>query len=334
MSYLWDRSGPPDPEIERLERTLASLRPKTVAPSPPARRRPWALAATAALAVAAAATVVAWPRPPRERVPPAVFTASGWELSIVAGRPEIDGSPVTEAVRLAPDRELHTDPQSAARLAVPSIGMVDVDGGTRLKLMPGPGGAHRIRLAVGKIHVMIWSPPGTFFVDTPAGTAVDLGCAYTVAVGADGDGVLTVHSGWVGFEQAGHESLVPAGAECALRRGRGPGTPRLGDAPTRLGEALGRFDAPGEPEERERALHTVLSTARAQDAFTLWHLLGRVSGTERRTVLDRLVALVPATRTVDRKAVLAGDPGSIDELWGRLDLGPISLWRRWKARAE
>ncbi len=24
--YLWDRSGPPDPEIERLERTLAPLR--------------------------------------------------------------------------------------------------------------------------------------------------------------------------------------------------------------------------------------------------------------------------------------------------------------------
>jgi hypothetical protein len=37
--YLWDRSGPPDPDIERLEAELASLRYRFVRPLPGARRQ-------------------------------------------------------------------------------------------------------------------------------------------------------------------------------------------------------------------------------------------------------------------------------------------------------
>src|SRR5690242_3168639 len=59
--WLWDRSGPPDPEIEALEKTLAPLRYRHRALAPPAPpRRYWALAAAA---IAAAALLLVLPAP-------------------------------------------------------------------------------------------------------------------------------------------------------------------------------------------------------------------------------------------------------------------------------
>ena len=72
---------------------------------------------------------------------------------------------------------------------------------------------------------MIWAPPRLFFVDTPAGVAADLGCAYTLEVDDHGDGLLHVTSGWVALQLKDRESMVPAGASCATRPGVGPGTP-------------------------------------------------------------------------------------------------------------
>jgi hypothetical protein len=61
--YLWDRSGPPDPEIERLETELASLRYRFVRPLPGARRQ------------RAAARGSPW-RPPCCWPPPLLFRGS------------------------------------------------------------------------------------------------------------------------------------------------------------------------------------------------------------------------------------------------------------------
>jgi hypothetical protein len=229
---------------------------------------------------------------------------------------------------------LETGARAQVRLAVPSIGAVDVDARTRLGLVATGRGTHRIRLEVGTIHALIWSPPGTFFVETPAGTAVDLGCAYTVTVDDGGDGLLRVHTGWVGFEQGGRESFVTAGAECALRRGHSPGPPLRSDAPARFRVALASFEAPAGFAERGQALRRLLAMARPEDAITLWHLLGRAEPPERALMLRRLVALVPAARSVDRTALLAGDPRALDALWDLLGVGPIAHWRRWKAEVR
>src|ERR1700716_1973153 len=54
--YLWDRSGPPDPEIERLERALAPLRYRhraEVVRMPTPSRARWAMAAAAAVVLGA-----------------------------------------------------------------------------------------------------------------------------------------------------------------------------------------------------------------------------------------------------------------------------------------
>ena len=60
QDWLWDRSGPPDPEIERLEKTLAPLRYRHRAPERPSRRG-WAIAA-AVVGVAVGLTMWGVPR--------------------------------------------------------------------------------------------------------------------------------------------------------------------------------------------------------------------------------------------------------------------------------
>ena len=40
----------------------------------------------------------------------------------------------------------------------------------------------------------------SFYVDTPAASAVDLGCVYELEVGDDGGGMLEVIYGWVSLE--------------------------------------------------------------------------------------------------------------------------------------
>ena len=76
--YLWDRSGPPDPEIERLERTLAPLRYRHRADLmqiPRRAARPWWALAAAAVVVFAAALALRTPPPP----------ATAWLVDSVSG---------------------------------------------------------------------------------------------------------------------------------------------------------------------------------------------------------------------------------------------------------
>src|SRR5262249_23471792 len=65
--YLWDRSGPPDPEIERLEQTLAPLRYRHregCGEPPKSSRWKWALAAAAAIVLAVGVVQFAKPGTP------------------------------------------------------------------------------------------------------------------------------------------------------------------------------------------------------------------------------------------------------------------------------
>ena len=45
---------------------------------------------------------------------------------------------------------------------------------------------HCLRLAHGRLSARVTAPPRLFVVDTPAATAIDLGCAYDLAVLTDG----------------------------------------------------------------------------------------------------------------------------------------------------
>jgi hypothetical protein len=281
--------------------------------------------ALAAALVLAAAAAIGWIAVVQPRL--------GWRVQAMAGAPSVNGKPVEDSARLGIGRWLITDAVSRARIAVGQIGEVQVEPNSRLQLLESRTPEHRLALDVGTIHARIWAPPKLFFVNTPAATAVDLGCAYTLQVNPDGSGLLRVTLGWVAFEHVGRESFIPQGAVCATRPGIGPGTPYYEDAAPAYPDALTVLDfgGPGDPR-RAASLDAVLAQARRRDALTLWHLLRRGTPDERARVFDRMAALAPPPPGVTREAVLAGDRRAIDLWWNALGLDGLSWWKVWQKK--
>lgn len=344
--YLWDKSAPPDPEIERLERLLGRFAPVRAMPPLPAPEVRWRSVRTLAPLVATAAAVIVmvaitWRTVSRTSPPsPAARTTPTWAVAAVAGQPRIGATtidPATEG-RFTVGDTLVTDPSSRARIDVGDIGEVTVEPNTRIRLVSARAAHHRLALDRGALRAFIWAPPGQFFVETPSATAIDLGCVYTLSVDEDGAGLLSVELGWVGFELNGRESFVTAGASCPTRPRLGPGTPRYDDAAEELKAALDALDfgaAPGlrlrsGQGERSAALRTIFQHARPRDSLSLWHLLARVDASERGDVYTALAARVPAPSGVTRDAIMRLDRGALDRWWTALGLGDATFWRKWK----
>jgi hypothetical protein len=226
----------------------------------------------------------------------------------------------------APGDSLMTGASDRVRLAVGRIGEVRVEPDTRVRLLEARATRHRLQLAVGTIEAHINAPPRLFIVETPAGTVVDLGCAYTLEADSTGATRLEVSLGWVAFEVAGHEALVPAGFRSRTPRGGRPGLPIAADAAAGFANAASAFEA-GAPA----ALDTLLATARPVDAVTLWHLLARTDGTARQRVFTRLSALAPPPSSVRRADVLALDRLALRLWWVELPR-TIPVYPTWALR--
>jgi len=322
--YLWDGSGPADAEVQRLERLLAPLRsdpPPLQLPAPaPRRRGPMFVPVLAAAAIVVIAVIVWRMRTPR----------AGWDVANLAGHPRISGSAMSGAGRLAVGETLTTDADSQARIDVSAAGEVHVSADTRVRLIEAGKDRYRLALDRGTLNAFITAPPGQFVVDTPAATATDLGCAYTLHVDDDGTGFLSVMSGWVAFEFNGRESFVPAGASCRTDKRAGPGTPRFDDADHEFQVAVERFDFGASEADRTSALMVILDHARSRDALTLWHLLARVRPAERGAVFDALAARVEPPAGVTRDRVLELDRSALDQWWNAFGLRDATFWRKWK----
>jgi hypothetical protein len=331
--YLWDGSGPRDPEVVRLEQLVRPLGQATPAPAfrvPTSEpRRPWPLV-VAALATAAvvvlSVTVVYQSR---------LAGVPGFEVTTIAGTPTIGSRHIGDRDRLGLGRWIETKDGARAAIDIADIGRVELDPESRLSLLSTRPGDYRMNLTRGTLHATIWAPPGQFAVETPTSTTVDLGCAYTLSVGDDGAGLVKVTLGWVGFTWQGRESFIPAGAVCVTRPALGPGTPYFDDVSDAFRSAIDVIDAgsgvaPDAAERRKRAIATVLSEARDRDVVTLWHLLGRLRPEERDPVFDVLARYVPPPATVTRDGVHAGDHAMLDAWWDRLGLGTTAWWRTWQ----
>jgi hypothetical protein len=331
--YLWDKTGEPDPDVAKLERTLASLGHRDDTPlalpatiPAPARRatrvfglpvRVWAVAA----ALVAVVGVATWWLTQRQDT---------WAVARLDGAPRVGSSSIRGNGSLAVGEWLETDAGSRARVTVGKIGELLVEPNTRLRLLGTGGREHRLHLALGTVTAVILAPPRQFVVETPSAAAVDLGCAYTLQVDAVGAAMVTVLAGWVSFEHEGRESFIPAGARCATRPGFGPGTPYFTDATAAFKNALTSLDLAADDATRDAALAALLPQARRVDAITLWHLLARLRGGERDAVYARLASLVPPPAGVTREGVLGGDRAMLDRWWDELGLGEIKYWRQWQ----
>jgi hypothetical protein len=341
--YLWDGSGEPDPEIQKLEALLAEYRhdgPAPVFPEIVPDRR-WTFfplrmrlfptlvtTAAAVLAVGVIAFLLHGKKPP----PPLIGV--GWDVSRLAGTPRIGRNAITGnegPSRLGVGQMLETDDQSRASLQAEGIGQIEMEPSTSLRLLTMGKGTKQIALDRGTIHAFIWAPPGQFVVDTPSAVTVDLGCAYTLQVDDSGGGIVRTSLGWVGFKLNGHESFIPAGAACATRPKVGPGTPYFEDASAEFRVALARFDFDDSTsQQRAQDLALVLAQSRKRDALTLWHLLARVDDGQRMLVYDRLRRLAPPPPSVTREGILRLDQPMLDLWWNALGFDDISVWRHWE----
>jgi len=229
---------------------------------------------------------------------------SYWQVTRLDGTPMIGKEAISNNGQLAVGEWLETDGNSKAQIAVSSIGNVDIDENTRVRLVETQATEHRLELARGKMSARIWAPPRLFFVDTPSAVAADLGCAYTLEVDDQGASKLRVTSGWVALESKDRESIVPAEASCDTQPGVGPGTPYFDDSSSVFRESLKKVDFDPDAVARSAALTSMLADARTKDTLTLWHLLARVDGNDRVRVYEKMAALDPPPPGVTRVGVL------------------------------
>jgi hypothetical protein len=311
--YLWDRSGPPDPEIDKLEAVLAGLRYRHRAElvQPPRPARAWSMAAAAAVLAAIALSQI--------RVAPGPVTA--WQIASIEGAARLGSRNAGIAMPVRAGQVLRTGQAAEVTLESDALGRVDIGPQSEMRA----SGTRSLMLNRGRLHAFIWAPPREFVVDTPSARAVDLGCEYTLQVDPSGDGLLRVSLGWVAFQYAGHEAFIPAGAECVTRKRQGPGIPYFEDAPLAFREALARYES-----GQAAALSTVLEVARSRDGLTLWHLLTRVPTLQRAAVFDRFAQLESLPSEIKRDAAIRNDPHTIDLCWNALNLENTSWWRGWE----
>lgn len=339
--YLWDGSGDPDPEIQKLESALGKFRhdrPAPVLPEIVAKKHwsilPWRMRWLPALATTAAvlATVGMAIFLVRGRKPFPVAGA-GWDVSTLAGTTRVGRNTITQntSSHLGVGQVLETGAQSRARLEAADVGQIEIEPGTRLRLLTMGSALKQIALDRGTIRAYIWAPAGQFVVNTPSAVTVDLGCSYTLHVDDTGAGLVRTSLGWVGFKLNGHESFIPAGAACATRPKVGPGTPYFEDASPDFRAALSRLDFEDTtPRQRSEDLATVLAQARPSDALTLWHLLSRVDESQRTSVYDQLEKLAPPPQKVTKEGILRLDQPMLDLWWNSLGFDDIAIWRHWE----
>ena len=256
--------------------------------------------------------------------------APSWSIADIEGSPSMGMRPVTQKTRLEEGEFVQTDASSRAKISNRSVGRIDVEPNTRLKLIIKGLSEQRFALERGTIRASTWVPPQVFMVETPSGVAVDLGCEYRLTVDDSGRSLLLVTAGWVSLGLQERVAIIPAAAFCETRPGMMPGTPFSEYASDSLKHALEAFDFGG---GGINALDVVLAHSRQHDAVTLWHLISRVGESDRLRVVDRLDTIVPRPQGVTRDGVLRLDKTMLDRWWDEFERIPLtdlrskpSLW--------
>jgi len=309
--YLFDKTGA-DPDVAELEGLLGGYAHRAPLREPPARRPRWRAPATAAAVFAAAVIAALWLWR-RGDDPGCQASGAGFAFSIAGGPARCGGGVATRGT-LPVGAWLETSGAAIADVRVADIGKLTVYGDSRVRLVGTGAAGHHLELARGKVAARVVAPPRLFVVDTPVATAVDLGCAYELAVDGDGWTHLRVTSGAVSLEGHGLVSYAPMNTEVLAAPGRGPGTPVVVAASATLRDAVARFDSGG-----AAALPAIVAAAELDDTITLWNLLSRTDGAARAAVVARLDALSPLPPPIRADDVRAGDPAAIDAWRDALD---------------
>src|SRR5688500_2173646 len=175
--YLWDRSGPPDPEVQKLEKLLAPLRQEAPLDGGRIRckkRPPWLI--VVGVAVAAAAAIVLFIALPRD--PAACGSGEGFAFTGVGGKESCGGARVAKGV--LPINVLLDTGEHEASLTIANIGSAKLGKQTRVRIDRTDKDRHQLNLERGSMHAKVKAPPRLFAVTTKHTEIVDLGCEYTI----------------------------------------------------------------------------------------------------------------------------------------------------------
>jgi hypothetical protein len=330
--YLWDKSGPPDPLVARLEEKLKRYRYQ-----PLEQRVEDELARAGPHAGIGAGRDCLPPEPePRSPMRALVFTRA---FAIAAGilamlgvgflflsRPSLGSYGVSGIQGLSQVRAGDSFVVGAQPAVVDmgAVGDVTLQPGSRVSVVDCGEKVHQLDLQQGTLSARIFAKPRVFQVGTPAGLTVDLGCLYDLTVDGEGTAQLTVRSGQVSFETQGRKVLVPRGAQCEARKGGVPNTPVMKDADREFVQVLREVEL--DPSPAREKVDALLFKARGrEDSVTLWHLLASPSKDVRERVCDRLEKIYPLpAKGVTRDGLLGGDVAMRDA-W-RIE----SIERDWK----
>lgn len=299
-SYMWDRTGAADPELQRWERELAPFRRRHGPRRVPVR---YAVAAAVIILAAAAAWFM---RVPDDAV---IITSLEGEL-LIDGKPASKGARVREGQRVETGRGGHVVVRAG------SLGHVELVDRAALVLTSAREGRIRVRMESGDLRARIAAAPYAFRVETPGAVADDMGCAYQIVTDSAGNGWLRVTEGWVRLRSRGIDSLVVEGTEAALRTETGPGIPFREGAGPALRSLAGTITAGSVPDAGELAL--ALQQARPEDTVTLLNLLWRAPLPVAQPIFTRLAAQYPPPDTVVWQRFQNRDLTAVAEWWPRL----------------
>lgn len=313
--YLWDRSGPVDPDVADIEARLTPLAfdPRKHPIAVPPRRRTFSVFA---VGLAASVAIIA-----------GLSAFHAWRLRWDANRPwSIQGGGAFTI-----GAPLHVD-RAHAVVNIARLGVLNASPGTDLSLNDTSASRHRFTLTRGDIDVRVWAPPGRVGVHTPAGDVIDLGCIFSLSVGADGLTHLSVRTGWVELENTHGSSAVPAGASASMASDRAPQVPVYEDASDEFREAVRTIEARSGDATGE-SVRVVTMDARPRDAITVL-MLSNVDGLAvdvRTALLETVLRLhdSPSTDAVSR--IVSGDRDLFWKWFDSLPLPPLkNWWANWR----
>lgn len=236
-----------------------------------------------------------------------------WEVTNLVGATRVGSKIISKTGLLNEGDWLETNRESRALINISNIGYLEVEADSRLQLVRSRSGEKRLELKKGRINASIVAPPRLFFVETPAATAIDYGCAYSLDVAESGESRLQVTEGWVKLEANGKGVMIPAGAIARAVPEKGTGTPYFEDATENFRRALYRVDF---ENNSPTDINIVVAESRLRDSLTLWYLLKRTQNEMREQVFNRLAEFVPPPPGVSREYLLNHlDAPEIEESW-------------------
>jgi hypothetical protein len=299
-----------DPALAALEQQLGAFAHKAPLREPPPRPQPrvrsrWILPGTA-LGLTAVAALIFWlGREKPQTVDCTSGNAGGFNFALTTGSATCGGTAIANAGTLPVGAWLETHRDGAATVQVADIGELTVFGDSKLRLVNTGATQHHLELERGHISAHVTAPPRLFVIDTPATSAVDLGCAYDLTVGPTGTTHLRVTKGAVSLEDKRGITYVPNTFEVDVIPGHFA-TPVFVNASAEMRAAIAEFDA-GKPG----ALAKLIALADSGDRVTLWNIINH---THDPAAIAKLEQLAPLPDPSLHAKVLVGDADAMD-IW-------------------